>query len=99
MLWYSTPNAFDTFSFTTFPFITFTPVFISLFSFDAFFQPLFAISIKLEGLNRKASTLAAGLVINQVEVDIETKINSKIALDRMINLPKWFFINFILLKN
>ena len=32
--------------------------------------------------------IAAGLVINQVEVDIETKINSKIALERMLNLPK-----------
>ena len=32
--------------------------------------------------------IAAGLVINQVEVDIETKINSKIALERMLNLQK-----------
>ena len=32
--------------------------------------------------------IAAGLVINQVEVDFETKINSKIALERMLNLPK-----------
>ena len=32
--------------------------------------------------------IAAGLVINQVEVDFEERINSKIALDRMLNLPK-----------
>ena len=32
--------------------------------------------------------IAAGLVINQVEVENEKKINSKIALDRMLNLPK-----------
>ncbi len=30
--------------------------------------------------------IAAGLVINQVEVDFETKVNSKIALDRMLEL-------------
>lgn len=32
--------------------------------------------------------IAAGLVINQVEVDFETRINSKIALDRMLELSK-----------
>ena len=32
--------------------------------------------------------IAAGLVINQVEVDFEIKVNSKIALERMLNLPK-----------
>ena len=32
--------------------------------------------------------IAAGLVINQVKVENEKKINSKIALDRMLNLPK-----------
>ncbi len=32
--------------------------------------------------------IAAGLVINQVEVDFEKKVNSKIALERMLNLPK-----------
>ena len=32
--------------------------------------------------------IAAGLVINQVEVENEKKLNSKIALDRMLNLPK-----------
>ena len=30
--------------------------------------------------------IAAGLVINQVEVDFETRVNSKIALDRMLQL-------------
>ena len=32
--------------------------------------------------------IAAGLVINQVEVDFEIKVNSKIALERMLSLPK-----------
>ena len=32
--------------------------------------------------------IAAGLVINQVEVDFEERLNSKIALERMLNLPK-----------
>ena len=30
--------------------------------------------------------IGAGLVINQVEVDFETRINSKVALDRMLEL-------------